>query len=178
MPWAGRATAGASGDSGWGGSGSGAASRHMLAPTVWATSWNTDLSKLSQPEGNLEGGDRSSHWQESAPRETDQPLSWQGHALEVWLHAQSALLGSAPGLQVGRAQMLHHSLDWEGHFQWSFSEAVRVFGGRGSAERSQLLGATSCLLLSCCKQQGWIHVLFSTCGFGRDEVMMGPCSTV
>lgn len=110
MPWAGRATAGASGDSGWGGSGSGAASRHMLAPTVWATSWNTDLSKLSQPEGNLEGGDRSSHWQESAPRETDHPLSWQGHALEVWLHAQSALLGSAPGLQVGRAQMLQPGL--------------------------------------------------------------------
>lgn len=26
----------------------------MLAPTVWATSWKTDLSKLSQPEGNLQ----------------------------------------------------------------------------------------------------------------------------
>lgn len=51
----------------------------MLAPTVWATSWNTDLSKLSQPEGSLEGGDRRSQWQESAPGKTEQLLPSRSH---------------------------------------------------------------------------------------------------
>lgn len=49
-----------------------------------------------------------------------------------------------------------------------------MYRGRGSAERSQLLRATSRLPFTCCEQHGWLHVLFPICGFGRDEVMMGP----
>lgn len=56
----------------------------MLAPTVWATSWNTDLSKLSQPEGNLQERDKQ-------VLSGKQLLSWHGHALEVWLCAYSTL---------------------------------------------------------------------------------------
>lgn len=49
-------------------------------------------------------------------------------------------------------------------------EAVRVQMERQSG-RSQLHRTTSRLLLMGCAQQGWLHVLFSVCVFGRDEVI-------
>lgn len=58
-PPASSCSGGSLGSSACGRSGSGATSLHIPAPTVWAMSWNTDLSRVSQPEGNLKGRARS-----------------------------------------------------------------------------------------------------------------------
>lgn len=113
-PRAGRGRGDTSGGSARAGSGSGAASRHMLAPTVWATSWNTDLSRLSQLEGNLQEGEGSRSWWGRQPLMARSCLRGLDHAQHA-LQSPDCFLSKGPSiLQTHRPPYsplpYHHSV--------------------------------------------------------------------